>query len=636
MRALAFTVCLAAAAVGSTALAKPKKGASKKAGDKKADEKAPPAAPAVNREILDQAILLIKKEQYGDAAVSLERIAATEKNHEDEALYNLGKALYRMKLYHSALTFFERILEKGPANRYYQSALEWCLFISRKTSDQERVNEIIAKNAATDFPADYRDEFHFRLARFHFQRAIAIESGAIAGTLGETRIEDSVTGGKSFKGDIFSGEGGEEEGGGGEEGEGKVEEKEGGGLSIGEDLFSDDPAPPKLEKKEEPKKEEPRKEAPKTGGGDIFALSAKEHVEAAGRMIMRVDTKSKWGARAKFLEALVLYKQGKPNDALEAFKSVVRETKGLDTIRASDLREQAFFQLARAHFGAQQPSFSIFYYNKVDRDSYAWLDALYEASWAEFRLGNYEKALGNLLTLHSPFFLEEYYPESLILKAVVYYENCRYVEAKDILTAFLKRYEPVLEELKRLTTRDQPAEQYYEILANIRTGELAESEKAKTDILAQILTLALKDEELRRLDQSYREVDGELRSFASQSGGFAGSELATRLDDGLSTVRLRLSQEAGKAVKRRLEQEREAIRLLIEQAIRIDIETSRAEQERIESKLREVQSNPAYRENEFIEWTDDEKLVWPFQGEYWRDELGTYELTLANTCKRSS
>lgn len=580
------------------------------------------------RERLDQAILLVKKEQYGDAAVALERFLAGEQKYQDEALYNLGKTLYRVELYHSALSFFEKLLEKGPSNRYYKSALEWCLFISRKTNDQERVNEIIARNAATDFPKDYRDEFHFRLARFHFARAVAIESGAVVGRLGETRVEESVTGGVSIRGDIFSGGGDVQE----EEEEDLVQKKKGGGFSIGEDLFSDAPPPKKEEKKKEVKKKE---EAPPSGDG-VFALSAKEHVETAGRFIMKVNPESKWGAQAKFLEALVLYKQGKPNQALESFKSVVRKTRGSENGRGADLRELAFFQLARTHFGAQQPSFSIFYYNKVDRDSYAWLDALYEASWAEFRLGNYEKALGNLLTLHSPFFRDEYYPESLILKAVIYYENCRYVEAKDILTAFLKRYEPVLEELKRLTERDQPAEKYYEILANIRGGELAESEKKKTEILGQILTIALKDEELSRLDSSYQEVDAELKSFANMSGGFAGSELAVKLDEDLSKVRIRLSQEAGKAVKRRLEQERENIRTLIEQAIRIDIETSRAEQERIESKLRAVQTKPADRLNEFIEWTDDEKLVWPFEGEYWRDELGTYELTLSNTCKRSS
>ncbi len=411
-----------------------------------------------------------------------------------------------------------------------------------------------------------------------------------------------------------------------------VKKKEGGGFSIGEDLFSDQPP-----KKEEKKGEEPKKEEPKPPSGDeVFALSAKEHLESASRFVLKVNADTpKWGPRAKFLEAVVLYKQGKSNEALESFKSVVRKTRDEDG-KGEALRELAFFQLARTHFGAQQPSFSIFYYNKIDRDSYAWLDSLYEASWAEFRLGNYEKALGNLLTLHSPFFRDEYYPESLILKAVIYYENCRYVEAKEILSVFLKRYEPVLEELKRLTARDQPAEKYYETLANLRAGGDTNKDEAKAAIVGQILQLALKDEALNRLDASYREVDGEIQSFAHQPGSFPESALASRLEEDLSGVRIRLSQEAGKAVKRRLEAERENIRTLIEQSIRIDIETSRAEQERIESKLRDVQSSPAEHHNEFIEWTDDEKLVWPFNGEYWRDELGTYELTLANTCRRSS
>ena len=30
---------------------------------------------------------------------------------------------------------------------------------------------------------------------------------------------------------------------------------------------------------------------------------------------------------------------------------------------------------------------------------------------------------------------------------------------------------------------------------------------------------------------------------------------------------------------------------------------------------------------------DEEHVIWPFNGEYWRDELGTYEYTLTKTCK---
>src|SRR5688572_17385019 len=193
-------------ALTSSAEAKPKK-AKKDTPPPAAGDATPPvaaSATSASREALDQAILLIKKEQYADAAVALERFVVNERVYVDEASYHLGKALYRMGLYHSALSYFDQLLKEGPKSRFYRSALEWCLFISRKTKDQDRVNEIIAKNAATDFPADYRDEFYFRLARFHFIRAIAIESGAISGKLGETTVEETDTGSKRFGGDIFN------------------------------------------------------------------------------------------------------------------------------------------------------------------------------------------------------------------------------------------------------------------------------------------------------------------------------------------------------------------------------------------------------------------------------------------------
>lgn len=609
------------------------------------------------REKLDGALRLLRSEQYAEAAVQLQDFLESEKQHTEEAQYNLGKALYRLGLYHSSLAQFSELLSKGPKGRFFDSSLEWCLFISRKTVASDLVNEVIAKYSTGEFPKDYRDEFLFRLARFHYVRALAIESGAIAGQVGETRVKETVTGGKSFEGDIFSGEGG---GGGDKEGGGdpgtddpKVKKNDGGGLSIDEDIFGD--APSKKDDKKDKKKDDAKKKDDKPkddkpmielpakdkGGegdkkgkpGDKFALTAKEHLEAATKFVTRVAAESNFGPRAKFLEGLILYRDGKENEALEAFKSVVRLTKDGSEGESEALREAAFFQLARTHFGAQQPSFSIFYYGKVDRDSYAWLDALYEASWAQFRLGAYEKALGNLLTLHSPFFTDQYYPESLILKAVIYYENCRYPEAKEILADFLKRYEPVLEALNGLTNQQKTSAQYYEALENLRGKDLAETDTTKAAILAQVLEIALSDPELKRLDASFKEVDAELKSLPAQGGGLPSSKLSKRLEDQLAKTREVLLKDAGRAVKNQLERERENIKTLVQQAIRIDIETSRSEQERIEGQLRAESSRPNETEKEFIEWADDEKLVWPFEGEYWRDELGTYELTLAHSCR---
>ncbi|MEQ8276621.1 MAG: hypothetical protein RKU31_23325 [Deltaproteobacteria bacterium] len=577
------------------------------------------------RERLDAAKRQLESGAFDAAAVALFDYVQDEKKNTEEATYYLGKALYRLGAYHSSLHFFSTLLQAGPKSRYYKSSLEWCLFISRNLEDDRRVNDVVAKYAAGEFPDGYRDEFFFRLARYHYVQALAIERGAAVGRLGETRVEDTVTGGKSLKGDLFGEDPFEAPPPPADDPD--IKKKEGGGFTIDEDLFGDPVEKPKPKKK---KRKKSRKK--KKATGDV-ELTAKEHTEASERYVLRVNETSKFGARAKFLEGLVLFKNEKENEALDAFKTVVRLTHPDAEHPNETLREAAFFQLARTHFGAQQPSFSIFYYDKVDRDSYAWLDALYEASWAEFRLGVYEKALGNLLTLHSPFFKDEYFPESHILKAVIYYENCRYPEAKNILTRFLRRYEPVLEELEAMTAREQTSDKYYEALENLRGRDLAETNTEKAEILGQVLGIALADPELQRLDEAYKEVSEEEASLASYGGGFGSAAIAERLREVLTDAKQQLAREAGRAVRNQLERERDHVKTLIQQAIRIDIETSRSEQERIESQLRDVQSRPKDIEKEFIEWTDDEKLVWPFDGEYWRDELGTYELTLAHSCR---
>jgi outer membrane protein assembly factor BamD (BamD/ComL family) len=577
------------------------------------------------REKLDASVRLLRSEDYGQAASQLFGFVEDNSKFKEEAQYNLAKSLYRMGLLHSSLHYFSGLLSQGPKNRFYSSSLEWSLFIGRKMVDDNAVNELVAKFSNGNFPEEYRDEFYFRLARFHYVRALAIESGEISGDLGEEKVQEKSTGGLSISGDMF----GDDPFADPPEDEAKPKKKK--GLSIDEDIFGfgdDEPAPKKKKRKKKKKSKAKKRRATK----GKLALTPQEHIESASRFVKGVKNESEFGARARFLEALIAYKTGKENQALKAFKTVVGLTSDSDTRADRTLREAAFFQLARTHFGAQQPTFSTFYYSKVDRDSFEWLDSLYEASWAEFRLGDYEKALGNLLTVHAPFFTEQYYPESHILKAVIYYENCRYPEAKTILTDFLGRYEPVLKELERLATEPQSADEYYAILKNLKNEDLVEAGTSEGRILAQVLDIALADPELTRLDASHHEVSDELEQVRG-NGALSGTGLADTLDRLLEDARTALARDAGRAVKNKLQRERGSIKGLIQQAIRIDIETSRSEQERIESQLREVQSRPKSIEKEFVEWADDEKLVWPFEGEYWRDELGTYELTLAHSCR---
>ncbi|MEM6366794.1 MAG: hypothetical protein AAF851_00685 [Myxococcota bacterium] len=539
---------------------------------------------------------------YVQAAEAAYGLMASASDFEiiDEATYLLAKALYRLEIYHGALDYFARILEQGPDNRFFASALEWCLFISRRVVDDAGVNAVVAKYGSSELPEAYRDEFLFRLARYHYKRALGIQMGEIVGRTGRMDVKETKSGGLSFSGDIF---------GSGEDAPPATKtEKKSRGMSFEGDLFGTG------------------EETPSPSGD----LTAAGHLREAERYAIRVDQSSRFGRRARFLEGLVLFNDDRANEALSAFKDVVRATRDGDGAEDEKLRELAFFQLARTHFGAQQPSFSIFYYDRVDRDSRGWLDALYEESWAQFRLGSYERALGNLLTLHAPFFEDEYFPESRILKAVVYYENCRYPEAKAILQRFLRRYEPVLAELEEMTEQERSPSEYFALLDSLRNDDLLSARGDKADILARILEIALRDRELARLDAAQAELGEELERWA---GAPVEEALSIEVATVLRGEQSELQAQAGEAVERRLLDEQDHIKDLVQQAIRIDIETARGAQARIEASLRSVDVGPKNVEQTFVEWTDDEKIVWPFQGEFWRDELGTYELTLARSCR---
>lgn len=335
---------------------------------------------------------------------------------------------------------------------------------------------------------------------------------------------------------------------------------------------------------------------------------------------------------ARFLEGMVLYAQGNQPQALEAFKDVVRLTNPRKIANVNKrLREIAFLQLARIHYEHKQNRYAIFYYGKMPWGEERWLEGLWESSYAHYRIGDYEKALGNLLTLHSPYFRDEFFPESHILKAIVYFENCRYPEARAILETFNRIYEPVHTELARLTSQKGPVSSFFDFIEQTEKT----TKPGDASIMRKIMKVAFTDKNIRRLNDSILEIESELDvGLPARGSGFRTSALAKDLGDALRTQRKALVDEAGARARQKLEYEQDGLRELLEQALRIKIEVSRKEREALEGAL--AKGGGLYevvRPYKYTVAVDDEHLYWPYEGEFWRDELGTYSYTLTKGCR---
>jgi len=330
---------------------------------------------------------------------------------------------------------------------------------------------------------------------------------------------------------------------------------------------------------------------------------------------------------AREVAALAALAAGDPAQATKEFLAVAALALPRGDAAAAERREKAYLQLARLAYQRSDDALATTLYDRVGRGAPQWLDALFEASWAHFRRGEDERALGNLLTLHAPFFQERFFPESFILKALVLYENCRYADARAALADFQRRYQPLHDGLAQA-------------LSQIPTPQAAAELLARGPVGVQQAVPAAAREEVARLEQgsdlrgalaAAAQLAQEIDSIDRRPDPFRASPLVARVAPLARQARARLLETAGRRLIARLDHERATLRELLGQSLRLSYEIAGREKELATSGPDAALSAQPHRDPPQV--GDDEEL-WPFQGEYWRDELGSYRYQLGRRCKR--
>jgi hypothetical protein len=289
---------------------------------------------------------------------------------------------------------------------------------------------------------------------------------------------------------------------------------------------------------------------------------------------------------------------------------------------ASARRDAAFLQLARLAYQGGDDRRAAALYEKVGRGAPEWLDALFEASWAHFRKGEDEKSLGNLLTLHAPFFQGRFFPESFVLKALVLYENCRYGDARRALQDFDQRYRPLHDGLAAAVEKLPTPQAAYDFLA--RGAVELQPSQAREEI-------GRLEQELQPDVTAVTQLAQEIDSIDKRPPAFRQSRLVGRMAPLARQARLDLIEVTGRKLVARLNAERVELRELLAQSLRLAYEIAGREKEQAVSPEPGV-APQQHREPPKLE---DDEVIWPFQGEYWRDELGSYRYQLGQRCRRA-
>lgn len=510
-----------------------------------------------------------KAEDFQGAAVIFHAVASGKTpGDKARAQFWLGKSLYKLNFFAVSLAVFNEIVTTGPAHPYHKLTLPWLASLSRELPEGAGVLEKVGTYKPTELEDsafdEVRDELYYLLGRFYYQKGDLGQAIALLGQVPDN--SDYYIPAQFFLGVA---ETREFHGPQAVEAFKQVLRKN---IQLREQFAKDK----RKRKKEAKAKAKLAKKAKKSGkqiAGEVEELTYEEEMQ-------------RYEERANLALGYIFYQVGKYDTALK-------------------------------------------YYDKIPLESPYWLDSILASSWTEFRLVevepdkaniHYQRTLGYIHTLNAPFFYDYLYPESIILKAVTYYFNCRYQPAKLAIEEFNRRYPKTRDDLKNLLAQAPEDFALFELSVKIRNSE------SKLDpFVEEVAQKSLQDKTLEKNYAFVNELVREGQSLEDTKSDFKGSPLAEQITETLDGLLSLAKESTGALARSRLVQQIQQINDLEREAIKIEYE--------ILNRIKAGDLGAATERRPQRPKIDSEHEIYNYNGEYWKDELGYYNYKVTSRCK---
>jgi len=338
--------------------------------------------------------------------------------------------------------------------------------------------------------------------------------------------------------------------------------------------------------------------------------------------------------RSQYMVGIIQYQREKLKSAVRAFREVIRSEVPVEEPRLveeiEDLKDLSILNIARVYYKLQKLDTADTYYDKVDRDSTYWPQSLFERSWTNFFLGDLNETLGLLMTVQSPFFTESHFvPDTQYLRALTYFQLCEYTEVERVLTLFEARYIPVRNEMRTTIDkfRTEAGKQSFEVAYDMYFGDSA---SAASEIPVSVFAKILRNRDLSSLIKHMDVIQGEMDAIDAQTPQWRDT-VGEHLNGLLVRDMQRYKERAGRTFLQELLEEYRTLEALLQDADILRFEVADAQRQDYMYKM----TNPRVDDLDaqpidFATATDI--IYWPFNGEFWSDELAYYRFTEDGSC----
>lgn len=341
-----------------------------------------------------------------------------------------------------------------------------------------------------------------------------------------------------------------------------------------------------------------------------------------------VTPQAKDYAKAAYLKGFMEVQNDLYKSAVQSFQRAIVATEENES--ASDVKDLSYLALARIAYRIGDYDAAIYYYRKIPIGSYKQATAFYESSWVYFLKGDYQRALGTFHTLDSPYFSHYFYPEMWILEATAYLNTCHFDRTELALERFEKEVLPLITPLESfLNKTTRPAEFYKAVIA-------ATEKKSVYELPPKLVSPVLANVEFYNLYRTIKQIEKEMRLLDKDGAQLStfGADLRTRLHklrgDRIRQIGLTIRLILSDTLKELQKFKTKYIELGIDlEDIKID-EQTRREQE-ASGDVKPVEQAEASGSSAIV---GSDTWRWPFENEYWHDEVGSYRSFIKDLCAK--
>ncbi len=318
--------------------------------------------------------------------------------------------------------------------------------------------------------------------------------------------------------------------------------------------------------------------------------------------------------RALHIASSIYYLQGRYDLAIDTLRPTLGKTPAFDSGLSRLQRARIFYESGKNVEAMEELA-------KIRKSSPSWFSGVQVASWSAYRLKDYNLALGQMMSLHNPFLVYKFSPETHILQSEVLYKLCYYESSLKSLELLRKYYGNFVGSIQKLRRSMGNQNTLVGAVVNYARGQSGPSSEYPAKHWDMLMDGIMRNEVVAQIDKSLLQIKREEERVAStgKDSNLYRQELAA--------ARREAYRKGLQAAMYRLNQMEAETRDSLEAALAIEVEVNTRIRDRlITGKMARM------RDIDFEAELAKGYEFWPFEGEFWKDEIGGYAFATSDVC----